>query len=163
MRRSLAVGAFALVLVMPAAAGAGIRAEMQASPAPATTEDDVVISNVGNDDSTCQGGVVRLFVEDEAGEVEYFDDYVVPDASGNWSQSLGMLPAGDYLVEGDCESEIQISSIGPAAQPFFQYPDLVFTVVQAEPSTTSTSTTTTTAAPTTTATAAATAAPRFTG
>jgi hypothetical protein len=158
------VAFFAALLVMApglAGAGNGPAALMQVDPAEPTTEDEVVISNQAGDSNTCTNGVVNLFVEEVGGDV-VFDDVVVGDQGGEWSQSLGMLPAGDYLAEADCDfgpSEEQ--SIGPAADPFFAYVDLEFAVTQVEP--TVTSTTTTTAAPTTTAAAAATAAPRFTG
>jgi hypothetical protein len=166
MRRSFVVAtvlALALLAVNgPAGAGNGPVGLMQVDPAAPTTADEVVISNQDGDSNTCTNGAVYLFVEQLDGPV-VFDDLVVGDQGGEWSQSLGMLPAGDYLAEADCDfGESEDQAVGPAADPFFAYADLEFTVTQVEP--TITSTTTTTVAPTTTAAAAAaTAAPRFTG
>jgi hypothetical protein len=168
MRRSFVVAtvlALALLAVNgPAGAGNGPVGLMQVDPAAPTTADEVVISNQDGDSNTCTNGAVYLFVEQLDGPV-VFDDLVVGDQGGEWSQSLGMLPAGDYLAEADCDfGESEDQAVGPAADPFFAYVDLEFTVTQVGTlPTDSVPSTTTTAAPTTTAAAGATATPRFTG
>jgi hypothetical protein len=164
MKRTVAAVFVAALVFAPGVAGAGAPAplgQMEALPQPATTDDEVIISNADGAANTCEGGLVLLWVEDEDAE-RVFDEFVTPNPDGTWSQSLGMLPAGDYFAEADCGFLAEEAAVTPAAQPFFAYEDLEFTVTQAEPTTTLTSPTTT-AAPATTAAAAATATPRFTG
>jgi hypothetical protein len=126
---------------LPSGAGEPI-AVMGATPNPATTEEEIVISNASDEDSTCEGGVVNLFVEDESSGT-VFDDFVEPDGDGNWSQTLGPLPVGTYLAEADCDfGPNEPVGLTPTAEPFFAYADIEFSVVQAPPPTEPTSSTT---------------------
>lgn len=137
MKRVLAlaavVGSTLALSVVPAGAGESV-AVMGATPNPATTEEQVVISNADDEDSTCEGGIVALFVENEDFET-IFDDFIEPDGDGNWSQTLGPLPAGTYFAEADCDFLVQELGLTPTAQPFFAYADLEFSVTQAPPTT----------------------------
>lgn len=152
--------AVAAVVAMPPADAGILLSQIQATPDPATTDDVVAISNVAGEENTCEGGVVRLFVEGEGSEV-VFDDQFTPSATGDWSQSLGQLPAGLYSAEADCVTPAEESSRLPTRQPFFNYELIEFTVTQAAPTTTMTEDSTTST--TTAAAAAAATRPSFTG
>jgi hypothetical protein len=148
MRKVLLAGAATIIALATAttSAGAGIAAQMTATPNPVTVGSQFTVSNVAGSANTCEeGGVVEIAIFEVEGDEPISTETVLPDSDGNWSTAGTASVVGSYVIEAACvgEEDEVLDGMGPQASPDFVYAPVPFQVVPVPTTTTSTTTTTT--------------------